>query len=85
MEAAVVKAIREAKLESSWAAPNADYEDAALGFLGDALDVSRSNAFLDSFLPLQERVARLGMVNRHVRNRLWPGASPIADRAGTLP
>ena len=63
MKAAVVKAIREAKTETSWTAPNPDYEDAALGFVGDALDVSRSNAFLDSFLPLQERVARLGMIN----------------------
>jgi (1->4)-alpha-D-glucan 1-alpha-D-glucosylmutase len=63
LEAAVIKAIREAKTHSSWSSPDSGYEDAALGFIRDALDVSRSNAFLDSFLPLQERIARLGMVN----------------------
>lgn len=63
LEAAVVKAIREAKTHSSWAFPNAAYEEAAIGFVRDALDLSRSDAFLDAFLPLQARVARLGMAN----------------------
>lgn len=63
MEGALIKSVREAKLHSTWAAPNAAYEEALTGFMRDALDVSRPNAFLDQFLPFQERVARLGVLN----------------------
>ncbi|HEX3994437.1 MAG TPA: malto-oligosyltrehalose synthase, partial [Acetobacteraceae bacterium] len=61
--AAMIKSLREARLHSSWAAPNAAYEDAAVAFVHLALDVSRPNAFLDTFLPFQKRVARLGVRN----------------------
>jgi (1->4)-alpha-D-glucan 1-alpha-D-glucosylmutase len=61
--AAMIKSLREARLHSSWAAPNAAYEDATVAFVRLALDVSRPNAFLDAFLPFQKRVARLGVRN----------------------
>jgi (1->4)-alpha-D-glucan 1-alpha-D-glucosylmutase len=61
--AAMIKSLREARLHSSWAAPNATYEDATVAFVRLALDVSRPNAFLDAFLPFQQRVARLGVRN----------------------
>ncbi|MBP2230544.1 (1-_4)-alpha-D-glucan 1-alpha-D-glucosylmutase [Azospirillum agricola] len=60
---AMTKSMREAKVHSTWAAPNEAYESAVIGFIHDALDVSRRNAFLDAFLPFQASVARLGMVN----------------------
>jgi len=41
-----------------------------LGFVRDALDVSRPNAFLSAFLPFQERVARLGVRNSLVQTAL---------------
>lgn len=63
IEAAMVKSLREAKLHSTWATPNAAYEDAVLQFARDALNLSRPNAFLDAFLPFQARVARLGVRN----------------------
>ena len=63
LENAVIKALREAKIHSTWQSPNPAYEDATLGFVREALDVSRSNAFLESFLPFQARIARLGMIN----------------------
>ena len=66
----MIKSVREAKLHSTWAAPHTAYEDAVLGFVRAALDVSRPNAFLDAFLPFQERVARLGVRNSLVQTVL---------------
>ncbi len=63
LEGALVKSVREAKVNSTWALPNEVYEDAMKGFVRDALDLTRRSPFLDSFLPFQERVARLGVAN----------------------
>jgi (1->4)-alpha-D-glucan 1-alpha-D-glucosylmutase len=60
VSAAVEKSLREAKRRTSWAAPNAEYEEAALAFVREAL---RSEGFLSTFLPFAERVARLGIEN----------------------
>ncbi|ALG73316.1 alpha-amylase [Azospirillum thiophilum] len=60
---AMTKSMREAKLHSTWAAPNEAYESAVVGFIHDALDVTRRNAFLEAFLPFQATLARIGMVN----------------------
>ena len=70
IEGAMVKSVREAKVSSSWAAPDAAYEEAVLGFARDAQDVSRPNAFLDAFLPFQARVAALGVRNSLVQTAL---------------
>jgi len=63
IEGAMIKSIREAKVHSTWAAPNAEYEDAVKGFLHECLDVSRHSPFLQSFVPFQARIARLGALN----------------------
>src|SRR5262249_7330180 len=63
LETVLIKSIRASKQHSAWALPNPGYEDAALNFLRAAFDVSRPNAFLETFLPFQDRVARLGMCN----------------------
>jgi len=60
---AMTKSMREAKVHSTWAAPNEAYEGAVVSFIHDALDVTRRNAFLESFLPFQASLARIGMVN----------------------
>lgn len=60
---AMTKSMREAKLHSTWAAPNEVYEGAVVSFIHDALDVTRRNAFLEAFLPFQAVLARIGMVN----------------------
>ncbi len=52
--------MREAKRRSSWAAPDADYEQATQSFAKEAL---RSDTFLSNFLPFTRRVARLGIEN----------------------
>jgi (1->4)-alpha-D-glucan 1-alpha-D-glucosylmutase len=63
IEGAMIKSVREAKVHSTWASPDEEYEEALKAFLRDCLDTSRSNPFLDSFLLLQARIARLGMLN----------------------
>jgi (1->4)-alpha-D-glucan 1-alpha-D-glucosylmutase len=60
IQAALEKSLREAKRRSSWAAPDAEYEQATQSFAQDAL---RSDAFLSNFLPFMRRVARLGIEN----------------------
>jgi (1->4)-alpha-D-glucan 1-alpha-D-glucosylmutase len=63
IEGATTKAMREAKVHTTWAAPNAAYENAVLDFIRYALDTSRTNPFLDSFSAFQQRVASLGAIN----------------------
>ncbi len=60
IHSALEKSLREAKRRSSWAAPNAEYEEAMQAFAREAL---RSDAFLSNFLPFVQRVARLGVQN----------------------
>ena len=80
LKAAMTKSMREAKVHSTWAAPNAAYEDAMLGFVDAALDPLGSDAFLGSFLPFQEKVATLGVHNSLVQTVLkltLPGVPDI--------
>jgi (1->4)-alpha-D-glucan 1-alpha-D-glucosylmutase len=75
----MTKSMREAKLNSTWAAPNTGYEDAVLAFVEDALDTDRSRAFLNSFRPFQERIARLGIRNSLVQTTLKLTAPGVPD------
>ena len=64
IQAAIEKSLREAKRRSTWAAPDADYEQATQAFAKEAL---RSETFLSNFLPFMRRVARLGIENSLVQ------------------
>src|SRR5262249_18314727 len=78
------KSMREAKVHSTWAAPNSIYEDAVLSFVEDALDAERSRAFFNAFLPFEERIARLGVENSLVQTLLKltvPGVPDIYQGA----
>jgi (1->4)-alpha-D-glucan 1-alpha-D-glucosylmutase len=84
LEGAMVKSMREAKLHSTWASPNPAYEDAMLGLVRAALDTRGPNALLDSFLPFQERIAKLGVSNSLVQTALkltLPGMPDIYQGA----
>ena len=59
----MTKAMREAKVHTSWLSPDEQYEDAVLRFVDAILDRQRSNRFLQLFEPFQARVAELGMYN----------------------
>jgi len=57
------KALREAKVNTSWINPNAEYETAFHNFLDTLLDRSASKPFLDDFTPFQARIATSGIFN----------------------
>jgi (1->4)-alpha-D-glucan 1-alpha-D-glucosylmutase len=57
------KALREAKIQTSWVNPNEEYENAFHNFLAAILDRSSNNPFLAEFLPFQARIAKVGIFN----------------------
>lgn len=57
----LVKAAREAKVNTSWNSPNTAYEEALTAFSGAILAKSPSNHFLDEFIPFQKMIARFGI------------------------
>jgi (1->4)-alpha-D-glucan 1-alpha-D-glucosylmutase len=59
----LVKAVREAKVYTSWINPNTAYEEAVLAFADALINAPAESEFLMGFLPFQRRIARLGMLN----------------------
>lgn len=59
----MLKAVKEAKVHTSWINPNPEYEEALSRFVEALLQPREHDLFLESFLPFQRRVARLGMFN----------------------
>lgn len=58
----MLKAMREAKVQTSWIRPNRAYEEASLRFIERILK-PEENAFLPGFLEFQRPVAKAGMLN----------------------
>jgi (1->4)-alpha-D-glucan 1-alpha-D-glucosylmutase len=67
LEGAMTKGLREARLHTTWGAPDSEYEEAALAFIRRALDVSRKNLFLESFVAFAERISQFGWHNSMVQ------------------
>lgn len=63
LEQYLLKAMREAKVYTTWINPNEEYECAAVRFLQALLRNPHRNAFLADFLPYQRRIARFGLYN----------------------
>ncbi len=61
LERYLIKALREAKVHTSWLSPDEEYESAVARFARGLLDPGRP--FLQAFLPFQTRVARIGIYN----------------------
>ena len=59
----MTKALREAKVHTSWLSPDHEYEAAVERFVRAILERGRPNLFLRAFEPLQARVAQLGIYN----------------------
>jgi len=59
----MLKAVREAKVYTSWTAQNAAYEDAIESFTRAALDPARSKAFLQDFVATCSPVLLAGALN----------------------
>jgi len=63
IQAYALKAVREAKQETSWLNPQAAYEDGLKTFIARILDDSISGEFLEELSALARRVALLGALN----------------------
>ncbi|MEW6273528.1 MAG: malto-oligosyltrehalose synthase [Bacillota bacterium] len=63
LRAYLVKAAREAKIHTSWLAPNAGYERALEDFVTAILEPSEENRFLPDFLQFQKIPAFYGALN----------------------
>ena len=63
LQAYMAKALKEAKMNTSWIQPNEQWDAAMSEFVARVLDPSPKNRFLPSFLPVAEEIARLGAIN----------------------
>lgn len=63
VEGYMLKAIREAKQNTSWINRNTEYEGAVSSFVRALLTPEPRNRFLNDFLPFERRVARVGLWN----------------------
>ncbi|MCL6501657.1 MAG: malto-oligosyltrehalose synthase [Pirellulales bacterium] len=59
----MTKAIKEAKVHTSWIHPNEGYDQAVAQYVQQVLTGPASAAFLADFVPFARQVARLGMLN----------------------
>lgn len=59
----LVKALREAKVNSSWINPNTNYENILKSFIDAILNDTRRNKFLKDFLAFQKKISHYGMYN----------------------
>ena len=59
----MVKALHEAKVNTSWIQPNEEWDAAMRDFVGRILDSSPRNKFVPAFLPVVQEIARLGAIN----------------------
>ena len=75
----LVKALREAKLRTSWTNPHEAWEGAVTGFVERTLTGGGSRRFLEAFLPFAARVARLGASNSLAQLALKLAAPGIPD------
>ena len=63
MTSYMLKAIREAKIKTSWSNQNADYERAVTLFVERCIATTEPNPFLEDFVRFQRHVSHLGMFN----------------------
>jgi (1->4)-alpha-D-glucan 1-alpha-D-glucosylmutase len=59
----MTKAIKEAKVHTSWINDNQEYDEAMAAFVEETLTGPVSRRFLASFLPFQAKVARIAVAN----------------------
>jgi (1->4)-alpha-D-glucan 1-alpha-D-glucosylmutase len=76
---AMQKAMREAKLHTSWINNNEAYERACLHFVETVLDPETGQTFLASFVPFCARVAFYGMLNSLSQLVLKLASPGVAD------
>ncbi|HET8580756.1 MAG TPA: malto-oligosyltrehalose synthase, partial [Nitrospiraceae bacterium] len=73
------KALKEAKIHTSWVNPNQAYDEAVRIYIDRLLDRSGVNPFLEDFLPFQEQVVQYGIYNSLSQVVLKVAAPGIPD------
>jgi (1->4)-alpha-D-glucan 1-alpha-D-glucosylmutase len=79
IQAYMAKALREAKLNTSWIQPNEQWDRTMNDFVAKILEDSPRNKFLPAFLPLAEEIARLGAINSLTQTLLKLTAPGVPD------
>ncbi|NIR29979.1 MAG: malto-oligosyltrehalose synthase [Gammaproteobacteria bacterium] len=79
VERYMLKAVREAKVRTSWINPNRHYEEAVSRFVHRVLARPERNAFLQDFIPFQRQVARIGLYNSLAQTLLKLTAPGVPD------
>ena len=74
----MLKALKEAKVHTSWITPNVAYEEAVQQFVRAILDPA-DTAFLEDFVQLQKKVAFFGVFNSLSQTVLKLGSPGVAD------
>jgi (1->4)-alpha-D-glucan 1-alpha-D-glucosylmutase len=75
----MLKAAREAKVNTSWISPNLSYEEALVTFVDAVLSRSEDNLFLKEFETFQRKVSYFGMFNSLSQTLLKITAPGIPD------
>ena len=75
----MLKAVREAKVHTSWLTSNEGYENGVKQFISRILGSEGSGKFLPAFLPFQERIARLAITNSLAQVVLKAGSPGVPD------
>jgi (1->4)-alpha-D-glucan 1-alpha-D-glucosylmutase len=79
IEQYVLKAVREAKVHTSWANTNEPYESALSNFTRAILTRTPRNQFLNDFNEFHRRIARIGMFNSLSQSLLKMTAPGVPD------
>ncbi|MDQ6625423.1 MAG: malto-oligosyltrehalose synthase, partial [Verrucomicrobiota bacterium] len=63
IQAYMTKAMKEAKVNTSWIQPNEQWDTATKDFIARILEPGAKNKFIPAFVPMAEEIARLGAIN----------------------
>ncbi|PYM02131.1 MAG: malto-oligosyltrehalose synthase, partial [Verrucomicrobia bacterium] len=75
----MVKALKEAKLNTSWIQPNENWDHAMQEFVAMILETGPRNKFLPVFLPVAAEIARLGAINALAQTAIKLTAPGVPD------
>ncbi len=75
----MLKAAREAKLNTTWTDPNPAYSEILTRFVAEVLESPDAGPFLNDFLPFQRRIARIGIVHSLAQTLLKIASPGIPD------
>src|SRR5262249_18120868 len=78
-QAYMLKALREAKVHTSWINPNPAYDEAVQRYVAQILDVEVNAAFLDDFRAFQRRLSHYGLLNSVAQTLLKITIPGVAD------